>query len=146
MKNSNVKKIYPVPNEPSKLSLNLYSNFVQAGFPSPADEHLDKQLDLHELLIQSPASTFYVRVSGDSMINAGIFPNDILIVDKSITAKHNDIVLALVSNEYTIKRLYQRDDLIKLRPENEAYDDIVINDFDELTIWGVATGVVRQLK
>lgn len=124
--------------------LPLYSSLVSAGFPSPADDHCDGKLDLNNYLIQRPASTFFVRVSGDSMINVGIHPGDILVVDKSIEAKHNKIVIAAVNSELTVKRLYRKEGELKLLAENPNYSPIILSNDTDLMVWGVVTSVIHQ--
>ena len=123
----------------------LYSSKVSAGFPSPADDNLEKSLDLNSYLIKRPAATFFVRVAGDSMINAGIYDNDIIIVDRSIKPKHGKIVVAALDGQMTIKRLYRHDDKIMLLPENELFKPIEILDSMDMVIWGVATNVIHSL-
>lgn len=145
-KNTEVSQFWTSLRRSHGLKIRLYSSWVQAGFPSPADDHLDKSLDLNELMVNHPAATFFVRVAGDSMIDAGIFQGDILVIDRSLTHKHNDIVLAMVGNEYTIKRLSLRANEILLCAENPRYKAIKITSEDELIIWGVVSGVVRQVK
>ena len=129
----------------SAFKLPLYGAKVSAGFPSPADDFLESALDLNEYLIKHPSSTFLVRVTGDSMINAGIFPNDILIVDRSLEPLHGKIVVAVVNTELTVKRFYKRGRQIKLLPENNKYSPIVFNPEDELIIWGVVTNVLHAV-
>ena len=102
-------------------------------------------LDLNEYLIKHPAATFFVRVAGDSMINAGIYNNDIIIVDRSIKPKHGKIVVAALDGQMTVKRLYRRDDKIMLLPENELFKPIEILDSMDMVIWGVATNVIHSL-
>ena len=123
----------------------LFSNKVSAGFPSPADDHIEQQLDLNEHLIHNPASTFFVRVAGESMINAGIFPDDILIVDRSITPVNGKIVIAVVDGELTVKRLKKEKDHVMLMPENPAFKPIVIKELQALSIWGVVTNVIHAV-
>ncbi len=123
----------------------FYSGKVSAGFPGVVDEHLEDSLSLDELLIKNPASTFLAKVEGDSMIGAGIFQNDVLVIDRSATAADRDIVVALVNNEFTVKRLCTQGQL-RLQAENSHYSDIPITGETELVIWGVVTGVVRALK
>ncbi len=123
----------------------LYSGKISAGFPGVVDEHLEDSLSLDELLIKHPATTFFAKVEGDSMIGAGIFQNDILVIDRSLTAKDKDIVVALLNNEFTVKRLRTSGGL-RLQPENNQYRDIPITGETELIIWGVVTGVARSLK
>lgn len=126
------------------LPLPLYSSNVQAGFPSPAEDYLDKTLDLNELLITHPSATFFVRVAGDSMRGAGIFPGDILIVDRSLEATHNRIVVAIVEGEFTVKRLLLEDGYVSLAPENPAYAPLQIREGSDFQIWGVVTHVIHK--
>ncbi len=124
------------------ISLPLYVSTIKAGFPSPADDFLDKSIDLNEHLISHPAATFLVRVSGDSMINAGIFNGDILIVDKSIEPKNRDIVIAVIDGEFTVKRLIKSKNGNFLYPENPNYKAIKLN--EESQIWGIVTYVLHK--
>lgn len=140
----NVKELGPIYS--SNLSLPLFSNRVQAGFPSPADDHLEASLDLNQHLIKHPAATFFVRASGNSMVNAGINNNDILVVDRSLEPKHGDIIIAALNSELTVKRLYMKDERVVLKPENPDYPVIEINEEMEFLVWGVVTSVVHQLK
>lgn len=120
----------------------LYSGKLSAGFPGVVDEHMEEQLSLDQLLIKNPATTFFAKVEGDSMSAVGIYQNDILVVDRSLSAKDKDIVVALLDNEFTVKRLRTRGQL-RLQPENPAYSDIIITGESELVIWGVVTGLTR---
>ena len=122
----------------------LYTAAVPAGFPSPADDHLEGNLDLNEYLVKRPSATFFVRVSGDSMIGAGILDKDVLVVDKSIEAKHGHIVIAIIDSELTVKRLINRGSNFELHPENPNYPIIRFNPGETLQIWGVVTGVTRK--
>ncbi len=126
-------------------SLPLFSSPVAAGFPSPADDHLEGKLDLNEHLIKHPTATYFLRVSGDSMMGAGIHDKDILVVDRSIEPRAGKIVIAVVEGEFTVKRLVRRGSKTLLVPENEAYSPIEITDEHDLMIWGVVTGVTRQI-
>jgi len=123
----------------------LYSGKISAGFPGVVDEHMEDTLSLDQLLIQNPATTFFAKVEGDSMIGAGIFQNDILVVDRSLTAKDKDGVVARLDNEFTVKRLCTSGAL-RLQAENPAYQDILITGESELVIWGVVTGLARSLR
>jgi DNA polymerase V len=140
----NVAALYDAPDTPSPLTRPLFLSLVVAGFPSPADDHLDRDLDLPELLIQHPAATFYVRLAGDSMRGAGLYDGDILVVDRSLEPKHHDIVIAVLDGELTVKRLYRQGDLVQLRPANPRYPIITVHADQELLIWGVVTGSIRQ--
>lgn len=138
-----VEVLQPASN-PLALARPLFSCSVPAGFPSPADDYIEGQLDLNEYFVEHPAATFYVRVTGESMTGAGIFPDDILVVDRSLEAQHGKIVIGVVGHELTVKRLYRREGVIELRPENPAFPVIVCKDDMELVIWGVVTGVLRK--
>lgn len=128
----------------SNLNLPLFSNRVSAGFPSPADDHLEASLDLNQHLIHHPAATFFVRASGNSMINAGINNNDILIVDRSLEATHGSIIIAALNGELTVKRLHCVGKKVTLKPENPDYPPIDITEESDFLIWGVVTSVVHQ--
>ena len=118
---------------------------ARCGFPSPAEDYLDNPLDFNELLVKNAAATFAVRLSGDSMIGAGLFPGDIAVVDRSVTPSHNCIVLALLDGEFTVKRYWRQGNLIKLLPENAAYSPIEITEERAFEIWGVITRSIRML-
>ena len=122
----------------TKLALPVITNTVPAGFPSPAEEYLGDTLDLNAYVIKNPASTFFARVDGDSMIEAGIMPDDLVVVDRGLEAKHGDVVIAVVNGDMTIKRLSTRMGL-RLVPENKNYSEIPITGSSELSIWGVVT-------
>lgn len=125
------------------LRLPLYGSHVPAGFASPADDFVEDYLDLNELLVKHHDATFFVRVSGRSMIDAGILPGDILIVDRSVEAVHGKIVIAVVETEVTVKRLHIKGDTVILKAENPEYPDIPIT--GDLHIWGVVTSVIHQV-
>ena len=128
------------------VAIPMYSEFVPAGFPSPAQDYIEKTLDLNELCISHPAATFFVRVQGESMLEAGIWPDDILVVDRSLTARHGDIVIACLEREMTVKKLHIHPQPIKLMPCNSSYKPIEITEGMVLEIFGVVTNVVRSLK
>lgn len=125
--------------------LPLYSNKVSAGFPSPADDHIEAELDLTTHLIKNPAATFLVRVSGESMKGVGIFPGDILVVDRSLNPSDGRIVIAVLDGELTVKRLKKGKEAIYLMPENPDFSPIQVNEMQDLNIWGVVTNVIHAL-
>lgn len=133
-------------SEIPKLEIPLFSSTVAAGYPSPAEDHIEDTLDLNDYMVQRPDSTFMLRVEGESMKNVGIMPDDILVVDRSLSAAHKKIVIAAVDGELTVKRLYHRGGLIKLLPENPAYPEIPIESESDLIIWGVVIGSFRRFK
>ena len=120
-----------------KLSLPLLSDSVSAGFPSPADDYTEQNIDLNEYLIRNPFSTFFLRVKGDSMINSGIQNHDLIIVDKSLTAKPGNIVIAMLDGEFTVKRLEKKNDELYLKSEKDEYPDFNFKNHNEIQIWGV---------
>ena len=136
--------LLPTP-QPGVLPLPLFSGKVAAGFPSPADDYIEKSLDLNELLVQKPAATFFVRAQGESMLGAGIHPNDILVVDRSIEPLPGKIVICALNGELTVKRLERHNGQWQLKAENPAYADIVIHEELEMVIWGVVTNVIHAL-
>ena len=134
------------PNSSPQMP-HLYSCPVSCGFPSPADDYLEHPLDLNELLIKKPAATFFVRAKGDSMIQAGIFEGDILIIDRSLQARSGQIILAIINGEFTLKRL-----LIKtetgtplLQAANPKYAPIEITESMDFQVWGVAVHCIHKL-
>lgn len=127
------------------LSYPLYSTKVQAGFPAPAEDIPAEHFDLMTHLVPNPPATFFVRVGGDSMTGAGIFSDDLLIVDKSLEAKNGDVVVAVVDGEFTVKRLVVKGKKIELKPENSKFSTIKIADESELNIWGVVKNVIHSV-
>lgn len=116
---------------------------VQCGFPSPAEDHQRTRLDIHDLLINQADATFFMRARGQSMRDAGIDDGDYIIVDKSINARHGHIVLAIIDGEFTLKRLYQKNNITKLQAANPCFTDILIKSEQELSIWGVITWTLK---
>ena len=138
-------KFFDISTNLIPMKLPLYSCKISAGFPSPADDNLERSLDLNSYLIKRPAATFFVRVNGDSMINAGINDNDILVVDRSIKPAHGKVIIAVLDGQMTVKRLYKRSGKIILMPENDLYKPIEIEDHMNMEIWGVVTSSVHFL-
>lgn len=126
----------------------LFTSKVPAGFPSPAEEHVEKRLDPSSYLIDHEEATFFVMIQGDSMIDAGLIPGDYAVVDKSREAVLGDIVVAILDGEYTIKYLRKRKDMPVLFPANNTgkHKPIVIKEGSDFSIWGVVTGSFRRFK
>ncbi len=133
-----------VAQEPAAFEIRLLLHRISAGFPSPAADYAEEGLDLNNYLVRNKPATFMFTVKGDSMIGASIEEGDKVVVDRALTPKHDDIVVAVVDGEYTIKRLHKHQGRIELRPENPAYSPIVFSDGVELLVWGVVVGVVRR--
>jgi DNA polymerase V len=115
------------------------------GFPSPAEDYVDRPLDFNELLIEHPAATFAIRIEGESMTGAGIFPGDIAVVDRAREPANGNVVLALLDGAFTVKRYRVKDGAVWLQAENPAFPDIAIADGQSLEVWGVITRSIRML-
>ncbi len=139
-----IKAIYGFKYE-IKLSRPVVGQRVPAGFPSPATDYIEGTLDLNEHLIKHPASTFFFRVDGLSMVEAGIFPEDILIVDRSLEPAHNKIIVAVYDGELTVKRLRIEGGNYYLCSENKDYPDICVDQELEFFVWGVVSYVIHQV-
>ncbi len=133
------------PDRLQELNLPMFLESVSAGFPSPADDYMESKLDLNDLLIKNPAATFFVRVTGDSMINSAIYSGDILVVDRSIDPKEGSIVIAVINGELTVKRLVYKDTYIYLVPENKFYQPIKITEDMNFEVWGVVRSVIHSV-
>lgn len=137
----------PVPlSSLIELRVPLVGQAVHAGFPSPADDFLEEMIDLNRVLIQNPTATFLWRVVGDCMIDVRIFPGDVVVVDRSVSPKHRSIVLAIIDNEPTLKRLNRRGGAMVLHNENSKLPTFTVAEGTEVSIWGVVTATIRDLK
>lgn len=136
---------HPSTIKPNSLLLDVCGWSVPAGFPSPAADHAQKSIDLNEQLIRNKAATFLFKVQGDSMTGVGIYAGDMLVVDRSIEPKPNCIVLAVLNNDFTVKRLNKRGGMVKLIAENPIYPPIVIKEGDDFMVWGVVTYNLHKL-
>lgn len=119
---------------------------MAAGFPSPADDYIDGAIDLNETLISNPTATFYARVQGDSMVKAGIYDGDLLVVDRSLTCEDKCIVVAMVNGDFTVKRIKIAGSQYYLIPESDDYQPLAITEDMDFEIWGVVTSVIRQFR
>lgn len=132
-------------NPLTQNALPIFTAPVSAGFPSPADDYIEKKLDLNEELIKHPAGTFFVRVQGDSMKDAGILNGDLLIVDRSLTPKEGQVIVAVLNGEFTVKRIKRIQKKLFLLPENENYKPIEIIEGMDFRIWGVVTYAIHPV-
>lgn len=130
---------------PERQKNPLYLSTVQAGWPSPAEDYVDQQINLHEFVVKNPAATFFLRAAGDSMIGCGIHDGDLLIVDRSADATHNRVVIAALDGELLVKRLTRRGSKVYLAPANPDYPEIEISNREYVHIWGVVTYVLHKL-
>ncbi len=124
----------------------LIGNSVPAGFPSPSADYVETPLDVQKFLVTHQAASFFMNVKGDSMIGAHICDGDKILVDRSLTPKSGDIVVAIINNEYTLKRLYIGTATMELRPENPNYQPQQMKEGDELDVWGVVSGLMRKIR
>ncbi len=141
-KGLHISEIYRFEKK-GKHEFPLFLARIAAGFPSPADDFIDKKLDLNEFLIKHPAATFFVRVDGDSMIDVGIHSGDILIVDRAQEASDNKIVIAVLDGELTVKRIHKIKNKLYLVAENPSFDPIEVNEEMNFEVWGVVTHVIH---
>ena len=137
--------IQSLQHSTSLQEIPFFSCRIAAGFASPADDHLDNHIDLNKLMVPRPAATFMLKVEGDSMIGAGIFDGDLLVIDKSATAKNGSVVIAVVHGELTVKRLRRDAEGVWLVPENPEFKAIRIIDENDLVIWGCVTHAIHNL-
>jgi DNA polymerase V len=142
-KETTVTEVSRPSADASLQPLTLYASSPAAGFPAPGDDQVEKILDINDLVVKNPASTFFVRVTGDSMIGAGIFEGDVLVIDRSKDSVDGSIVVAAVNGELVVKRLSLKEGTQMLISENDAYAPIRIGDGEECFVWGVVVGSVR---
>ena len=138
-------EIVYTPDMSTKRKQPFFEARVPAGFPSPAADYEEDKLDLNKHLIKKPAATFFVRVTGDSMVGAGIHNEDLLIVDRSVEPRDKSVVIAVINGELTVKRIRMRKKKITLEPENTNYSAQEITEDTEFEVWGVVTNVIHQL-
>ena len=139
------KLTFFIPDSNSGQLIPYVSGGVSAGFPSPAADFTETNIDLNKELSKNPLATFYVKVNGNSMIDAGINNKDILVVDRSIAPQNNKIAVCLVDGEFTVKRIRLEKDCLYLLPENKDYLPIKITEDNQITIWGIVTYVIKAV-
>ncbi len=127
------------------IDVPFYQSNVPAGFPSPAENFMDLDLSLQDYLVQNPSATFCVRVTGDSMKNAGISSGDVMIIDRALEPKNNTIVLAVLDGEFTVKRIQKKADELFLKPENKNFKAIQITEEMNFQVWGVVTHIIHKV-
>ena len=139
-----ISKIWSADNSQG-IELPFFDTKVQAGFPSPAEDHLEQRLDLNTLVIENPSATFFVRVAGESMKDVGIDDGDVLVVDRSIEKWENRIVVAVIDSEFTIKRFTRQNETVVLKAENSEYPSIKITPEMDFSVWGVVSWTLKKL-
>jgi DNA polymerase V len=139
------KLVFFHPNQEKPKQLHLAQEGVSAGFPSPADDFKELRISIDQEVVRNEEATFYARVSGESMLGAGLEDGDLLVIDRSLEPKDNKIAVCFIDGEFTVKRLKVEKDCVYLMPENKKYKPIKVTEENELTIWGVVTYVVKKL-
>ncbi|OWY23700.1 peptidase S24 [Sphingobacteriales bacterium UPWRP_1] len=130
----------------ANVQIPLFGSCISAGFPSPADDYVELKIDLNHYLVKNPAATFYVRVKGNSMENAGIYEGDILVVDRALPPKDNDIAICVITGEFTVKRITKRKGRICLLAENTNYLPIEIAEDTDFQIWGIVSYIIHKAQ
>jgi DNA polymerase V len=133
------------PDFESELKIPYIKEGVSAGFPSPATDFMESGIDLNKELCKNPLATFYIKVNGNSMINAGINDKDILVVDRSLEPQNNKIAVCFIDGEFTVKRIKAENDCLYLMPENKNYQPIKVTNENNIIIWGIVTYVIKSL-
>lgn len=141
----NNKLTFFLPDFESDLRIPFVKEGVSAGFPSPAADFMETSIDLNKELSENPLATFYIKVKGNSMIDAGINDKDVLVVDRSLEPQNNKIAICFIDGEFTVKRIQVEDDCLYLMPENPSYQPIKVTEESELVIWGMVTYVIKNL-
>lgn len=146
MKSDKENIVFCQINQNSLKEISIYEGGVSAGFPSPAEDYLDIDLNLHQHLVKHPSSTFFVIAKGNSMHDSGIHNNDLLVVDKSLDARNNDIIIAALNGEFLVKRYLLKNDKVYLRAENELelYPTITITRDMDFEVWGIVTHTIHS--
>ena len=133
------------PDFESELRIPYINEGVSAGFPSPAADFMETNIDLNKELSENPLATFYIKVKGNSMIDAGINDKDVLVVDRSLEPKNNKIAICCIDGEFTVKRIQVEKDCMYLLPENPNYKPILVTEENQLIIWGIVTYVIKKV-
>jgi DNA polymerase V len=133
------------PDFESDMRIPFIKEGVSAGFPSPAADFMESNIDLNKVLSENPLATFYIKVKGNSMIDAGINDKDVLVVDRSLEPKNNKIAICFIDGEFTVKRIQLEKDCLYLMPENSNYSPIKVTEENQLIIWGIVTYVIKKV-
>ncbi len=143
--NKNIKLTFLLPDFDSELIIPFIKEGVSAGFPSPAADFMETNIDLNKELSENQLATFYIKVKGNSMIDAGINDKDVLVVDRSLEPQNNKIAICFIDGEFTVKRILVEKECLYLMPENPNYSPIKITEENELIIWGIVTYVIKKV-
>ncbi|GIZ09331.1 LexA family transcriptional regulator [Flavobacterium sp. UMI-01] len=133
------------PDYESDLRIPFIPDGVSAGFPSPAADFMENNIDLNKELSENPLATFYIKVKGNSMVDAGIEDKDVLVVDRSLEPQNNKIAICFIDGEFTVKRIKLEKDFLYLMPENPTYNPIKVTEENQFVIWGIVTYVIKKM-
>ncbi|WP_033957321.1 LexA family protein [Psychroserpens jangbogonensis] len=133
------------PDTSNPLEVALAQTGISAGLPSPANDYAESKISLDKTLVRNKDTTFYAKVSGQSMIGAGLDDGDLLVVDKSISPQHKQIAVCFIDGEFTVKRLKVTPEGVYLQPENPVYDPILVTENNDFQIWGIVTHVIKRM-
>ena len=133
------------PEKGNNLGQWLIEEGISAGFPSPADDFKEIRISLDRELVKNKESTFYARVSGNSMEGAGLSDGDMLVIDRSLNPENNKVAICYLDGEFTVKRIIKREGKVFLKPENKNYEEIELNEDNELIIWGIVIYVIKRI-
>lgn len=142
--NKDQKLSFFKPDLESEASIPFIADGVSAGFPSPAADFMENSIDLNKELSENPLATFYIKVKGNSMIDAGINDKDVLVVDRSLEPQNNKIAICFIDGEFTVKRILLQKDCLYLMPENSNYSPIKVTEDNQLVIWGIVTYIIKK--
>lgn len=137
--------VFYTPDFSTSASLPFIDGGLRAGFPSPADDFLEVRIDFNEGIIKNKDATFYAKVKGSSMKNAGIFDGDLLVIDRSLEPLNNKIAVCVIDGEFTVKRIKKEKDTVWLIPENEEFQTIKVTEDNEFIVWGIAIASIKRL-
>ncbi|MDE6396133.1 MAG: translesion error-prone DNA polymerase V autoproteolytic subunit [Muribaculaceae bacterium] len=135
-----------LPDLSTHLNLPFADGGIQAGFPSPAQDYISESIDLNREIVTHPASTFYGRVAGESMIGEGIEPDDIIVIDRSLEPMDGDLAVCCIDGDFTLKRIHLEKERVWLIPANEAFDPILVTPDNRFEIWGVVTYTIKRSR
>jgi len=145
LENKKSKLTFFNPDFESKITIPFFNQGVSAGFPSPAMDFMENNIDLNKTLAENPLATFFIKVEGNSMIDAGINNQDVLVVDRSLEPENNKVAICFIDGEFTVKRIKAENDKLWLMPENKAYQPIVVTEENQFLVWGIVTYVIKKI-
>ena len=145
LENKNPKLTFFKPDFESNIRIPFFDQGVSAGFPSPALDFMENSIDMNKALAENPLATFFIKVEGNSMIDAGIENQDVLVVDRSLEPENNKVAICFIDGEFTVKRIKAENNQLWLMPENKAYQPILVTEENQFWVWGIVTYVIKKI-